>query len=219
MQSTLPKNRAAKSRSSLDRKAWIHAANDALAEEGLAGLRVEILAKRCGVTKGSFYWHFRDRQELLDEVLAQWKEGRIRDVSKQAKSEIGQERASIIRAIELYSASRNRRGIQIELAIRDWARRDPKAAAIVAEVDAWRLKRTQNMFTDAGFSEAEAKIRSLLFYAYAFGSSLMIYEQFDEDIGALRTRIAEFIAENQSQPGGNGPSQTMPPQHSLQSVE
>jgi len=182
------------SRPTLDRKAWIQTATDVLAEEGVTGLRVEVLAKHCGVTKGSFYWHFKDRQELLDEVLAQWKEGRIRDVSKQARAEPGQELNQLVKVIDVYSASRNRRGIQIELAVRDWARRDPKAARVVEEVDEWRLKNARDLFVASGMPEPEAKSRSLLLYAYSFGLSLMIYEHFDGDVVALRAKIADFIA-------------------------
>lgn len=183
----------AKTRVTLDRTAWTQAAIDALADEGLAGLRVEVLAKRCGVTKGSFYWHFRDRQELLDAVLAHWKEGRMRDAAKQAISEAGKERDQLVHVIDLYSSSRNRRGIQIELAVRDWARRDPKAAAVVEEVDLWRLQNAKELFVAAGMPEAEAASRSLLLYAYSFGLSLMIFDRFD-DAAALRSTIAEFIA-------------------------
>ncbi|WP_172200211.1 TetR/AcrR family transcriptional regulator [Niveibacterium sp. COAC-50] len=195
MEKTPPKSRAsAATRPPLDRKAWIQAATDALAEEGLAGLRVEVLAKRCGVTKGSFYWHFRDRQELLDEVLNLWKEGRIRDVSKQARGEPGKPLEQLVRVIDVYSSSRNRRGIQIELAVRDWARRDPKAAKVVEEVDQWRLKSAKDLFIASGMGAQEAASRSLLLYAYSFGLSLMIYEHFDGDVGALRAQIADFIA-------------------------
>jgi len=195
MEKTPPKSRAsAANRPPLDRKAWIQAATDALAEEGLAGLRVEVLAKRCGVTKGSFYWHFRDRQELLDEVLNLWKEGRIRDVSKQARGEPGKPLEQLVRVIDVYSSSRNRRGIQIELAVRDWARRDPKAARVVEEVDQWRLKSAKDLFIASGMGAQEAASRSLLLYAYSFGLSLMIYEHFDGDVGALRAQIADFIA-------------------------
>ncbi|WP_341674896.1 TetR/AcrR family transcriptional regulator [Niveibacterium sp. SC-1] len=190
------------SRPTLDRKAWIQTATDVLAEEGVTGLRVEVLAKHCGVTKGSFYWHFKDRQELLDEVLSQWKEGRIRDVSKQARAEPGQELNQLVKVIDVYSASRNRRGIQIELAVRDWARRDPKAAQVVEEVDEWRLKNARDLFVASGMPESEAKSRSLLLYAYSFGLSLMIYEHFDGDVAALRTQIADFIARG-TQPEGD----------------
>lgn len=195
MEKTPPKSRgSAATRPPLDRKAWIQAATDALAEEGLAGLRVEVLAKRCGVTKGSFYWHFRDRQELLDEVLNLWKDGRIRDVSKQARGEPGKPLEQLVRVIDVYSSSRNRRGIQIELAVRDWARRDPKAAKVVEEVDQWRLKSAKDLFIASGMGAQEAASRSLLLYAYSFGLSLMIYEHFDGDVGALRAQIADFIA-------------------------
>ena len=81
-----PKNlparrKLASPRVQLDRENWIESATDVLAREGLGGLRIEVLAKRCGVTKGSFYWHFKDRQDLLTAILEHWQEGRIRDLS------------------------------------------------------------------------------------------------------------------------------------------
>ena len=76
----------------LDRERWIEAAIDVLARDGVAGLRVELLAKHCGVTKGSFYWHFKDKQALLEALLDQWKEGRIRDIDKTTTVAPGKER-------------------------------------------------------------------------------------------------------------------------------
>lgn len=166
---------------------------DVLAEDGIAGLRVEVLAKRCGVTKGSFYWHFRDRQDLIDAVLTHWKTGRIRDIEKMTSVSSGSERDQLHYAIEVYGASRNRKGISIELAVRDWARHDAQAAAIVESVDLYRLECTRRLFVAAGLSDAEAKSRSLLLYACVFGLSLMHYEPFDNDLPDLKRRIAERI--------------------------
>ena len=118
-------------RTQLDRNNWVEAAIDVLAKEGVTGLRVEVLAKRCGVTKGSFYWHFKDRQDLLEAVLEDWKEGRIRDIEKTTNVAPGQEREQLHYAIEVYGASRNRKGMSIELAVRDWARHDKLAASVV----------------------------------------------------------------------------------------
>lgn len=168
-------------------------ANDVLAREGVSGLRVEVLAKRCGVTKGSFYWHFKDRRDLLGAVLERWKEGRIRDIEKTTSISPGQERAQLHYAIEVYGASRNRRGMAIELAIRDWARHDPQAAAIVESVDLYRLECTRRLFVAAGMSDAEAKSRSLLLYACVFGLSLMHYAHFDNHLDDLKQRIADRI--------------------------
>lgn len=172
---------------------WIEAAIDVLAREGIAGLRVEALAKRCGVTKGSFYWHFKDRQALLDALLEHWKTGRILDIEKTTSVSPGKERDQLHYAIELYGANRNRKGMAIELAVRDWARHDAQAAAVVEEVDLYRLECTRKLFVASGMSDAEAKSRSLLLYACVFGLSLMHYDHFDNDLPDLKQRIAERI--------------------------
>lgn len=183
-------------RAQLDRKEWIEAAIDVLADQGVAGLRVEVLAKSFGVTKGSFYWHFKDRQDLFDAVLQTWREGRIRDIDKQTSAAPGKEREQLAHVIDVYSANRNRKGISIELAVRDWARRDAQTAAVVEEVDTYRLECTRKLFVISGLSEAEAKSRSLLLYAYVFGQSLMAYDRYDPKVIDFKRWIAERIVNN-----------------------
>jgi AcrR family transcriptional regulator len=180
-------------RTALDREAWIEAAIDTLAEHGVAGVRVESLAKSLGVTKGSFYWHFRDRPDLLAAILDSWKRGRISDIIKQTRCEAGQEREQLIHVLTVYSASRNRKGIRIELAIRDWARRDPSAAAVVEEVDAARFDCARRLFLARGMSEQEAATRSILLYAYVFGQSLMDCDCFEADLPRARNDIFVLI--------------------------
>lgn len=183
-----------RSKAALDRETWIAQAIETLADQGVDGLRVEVLAKRCGVTKGSFYWHFKDRQDLLDAVLETWREGRIKDIIKQTRATPGKELEQIYHVIEVYSTSRSRKGIQIELALRDWARRDPKAAAVVEEVDATRFDCARELFLACGMSKEDASSRSMLVYAYVFGQSLMNCNRFDADPAALKARIADLIA-------------------------
>lgn len=188
-----PRRKMATPRTQLDRGNWIESAIDVLAREGVAGLRVEVLAKRCGVTKGSFYWHFKDRQDLLAAILEHWRTGRIRDIEKITNVPPGNERDQLHFAVEVYGASRNRKGMSIELAIRDWARHDPQAAAVVEAVDLYRLECTRKLFVAAGMSDAEAKSRSLLLYACVFGLSLMHYTHFDDHLDDLKQRIADRI--------------------------
>ncbi|MFZ2852568.1 MAG: TetR/AcrR family transcriptional regulator [Rhodocyclaceae bacterium] len=183
-------------RTQLDRSEWIEAAIDVLSDRGMEGLRVELLAKSLGVTKGSFYWHFKDRQDLFSAVLQIWKEGRIRDIDKQTNASPGKEREQLAHVIEVYSANRNRKGITIELAVRDWARRDAQAAAVVEEVDTYRLECTRKLFVTSGLSDAEAKSRSLLLYAYVFGQSLMAYDRYDPKVIDFKRWIAERIVNN-----------------------
>ena len=182
-------------RTALDREAWVRGAVAVLAEHGAEGLRVEVLAKRLGVTKGSFYWHFKDRRDLQDAVLEHWREGRIRDIRKQTAAVPGEELGAIRHTIAIYSAARNRRGIAIERAFRVWARQDPRAAAVVEEVDAVRLDCARRLFLARGLPEGEAAARSILLYAYVFGVALMHCDGFDADLNAARNRITELIAE------------------------
>ena len=177
----------------LDRDAWIRGAIAVLTEEGVDGLRVEVLAKRLGVTKGSFYWHFKDRRDLLDAVLDFWLEGRIRDIRKQTAAEAGAELAALRHTIDVYSAAKNRRGIAIEAAIRLWARQDARAASIVEAVDAERLSCTHRLFVALGNTAGEAAARSVLLYAYVFGFSMMQCGGFAMDGPGTKEWITQCI--------------------------
>lgn len=96
--------------------------------------------------------------------------------------------------IEVYSANRNRKGILIELAVRDWARRDPAAHRAVEEVDRKRVECGKELFLRLGLPDDEAAARSLLLYAYVFGQSLMVYDRYDENVARLKQLIADRIA-------------------------
>jgi len=177
----------------LDRSRWIKGALAALADEGPAGVRVELLAKKLQVTKGSFYWHFKDRRDLVDAVLEEWKAGRIRDIRKQTAAQPGDEETALRHTIDVYSAGRNRKGLPIELAVREWAQRDTCAAAVVEEVDAERLACSARLFEALGLPPAEAAARSVLLYAYVFGFSLMRCDRFVPDVTAVKDWIARRI--------------------------
>lgn len=183
-------------RNALDRDAWIHLATDMLADEGLSGLRVEVLAKKLGVTKGSFYWHFKDRQELLQAVLDSWQDGRVREAARMGEAPSGKAIEQIRRVMDLHSINPNRKGIAIELAIRDWARRDEAAAAAVDTVDQARLTHAATLFSEAGFDAKDAPVRALLLYTHAFGLSLMNFRQGSADIISLHEKITQLITQH-----------------------
>ncbi len=154
----------------LDAAAWIAAALEALAREGIAGLRVEPLAKRLGVTKGSFYWHFKDREALLAAAMDAWAAGRIAAIRAQAGDP---KRRTLSAMADLYLRDPNPKGLAVELAIRALARADARAAKAVEIVDAERLVQVAALLGEQGYDAAEAKARALLFYGFLFGQSLM----------------------------------------------
>jgi len=188
-----PRASAKKLRPTLGREAWIEAATEILSKDGVDGVRVEVLAKHCRVTKGSFYWHFKDRRDLLNAVLAQWKDGRIEDVRKHSQAQPGKAPEQLQHMLDVYANNPNRRGVLTELAVRHWALRDVRAAKVVAEVDTARLKYTGNLFLACGLAPQEAASRSLLLYAYSLGESLMIHGRSERDIARQKAWIDRHI--------------------------
>jgi len=182
-------------REALDRAAWIAGALKIVATDGIDGLRVESLAKQLGVTKGSFYWHFKDRRDLIDAVLDDWRASRIQDIRKQTAAELGGELAALRHTIDVYAAAKNRKGISIEAAIRLWARQDANGLAVVEEVDAERLACTRRLFLALGLPPAEAAARSALLYAYVFGFSMMQCGRFDMDAAQTKEWIVGRITQ------------------------
>lgn len=80
---------------------WVEAGFEELAKSGVEGVRVEVLAKNLGVTKGGFYRRFADRAALLSTMLERWREGRTAAIAQQMSLE-GQS-ARLKALIQLYS--------------------------------------------------------------------------------------------------------------------
>ena len=103
---------------------WIEAGLAELARSGVEGVRVEVLAKNLGVTKGGFYRRFQDRAALLDGILQSWSAGRIAAIEQQTSLDGATARDRLRALIRLYSERMNTEGMAVELAIRQWARAD-----------------------------------------------------------------------------------------------
>ena len=175
-------------RDRLDAAAFVEAAFEALARDGIEAVRVEPLAAALGVTKGSFYWHFADRDALLAALFDRWATGRVAAI--RAETDNGADpRATLYRLIELYARGPNTRGLAIELAIRGLARGDARAAAAVNAVDGERLARVAALFGGLGHKAADAEACAFLFYAFVFGQSLIARRS---DV-ALRTAAADLF--------------------------
>jgi len=172
---------------------WVEAGFSELARAGVEGVRVEVLAKNLGVTKGGFYRRFADRAALLDAMLNGWREGRIAAIAQQTSLD-GQDPRERLRAvIRLYSERLNPEGMAIELAIRQWARSDENAAAAVASVDAARLKHVSELYRATGLVAEEADAQAFLFYCFIFGQSLLFVESGPRKRSQLVAKSAEKL--------------------------
>ena len=128
-----------------------------IARTGIEGVRVEVLAKNLGVTKGGFYRRFRDRAALLDGMLQNWSKGRIAAIERQTSLDGATARERLRALIALYSERMNTEGMAVELAIRQWARSDEAAATAVAGVDAARLQNVGQLYRATGLRDGGSR--------------------------------------------------------------
>ncbi|HEY6779630.1 MAG TPA: TetR/AcrR family transcriptional regulator [Thermoleophilaceae bacterium] len=148
------------------RGAWVDAALQALAAGGPDAVRVEALATGLGVSKGGFYWHFSDRQALLDELLDSWERAATDDVIARIEGEAADPRAKLRRLVELSPTA----DFAVELALRDWARRDGGVAKRLRRIDTRRMAFLRSLFEQFCADENDVEARSMLAYSLLIGS-------------------------------------------------
>lgn len=150
------------------RGAWVDAAMRALAAGGPGAVRVEALAKDLGVSKGGFYWHFDNRQALIDEMLSAWEKAGTDDVIATADEGPADPRARLRRLFELAPSARSL--FAVELALRDWSRRDRDVARLMRRVDRRRMDYLRSLFAQLCADEEDVEARTMLAYSLFIGS-------------------------------------------------
>lgn len=166
-----PQSRAARNgdtaaKASLSREAWGEAALEALAVGGLEAVAVEPLARRLGVTKGSFYWHFPSREALLREALALWEKRETVDV-RAGVDELADPYERIVRLFKQGNASYKAGRLYLALAA---STDDPVVGEVVRRVSSNRLAFLHRCYLDLGLSASEAHLWSTFAYATFIGN-------------------------------------------------
>jgi len=157
-----------KDTSSLDAEAWVDAALAVLASNGVEAVRVERLAKSLKVTKGSFYWHFKDRRALFDAMLANWrKRATVGVIDRLERSHSSPaERLKQLLALPRFNSTSSRGGADVEAAIRLWGRSDAAAASTVGEIDRLRLSYIKSLLVANGALPRSAAASAMLIYSF-----------------------------------------------------
>ncbi|MFC5749651.1 TetR/AcrR family transcriptional regulator [Actinomadura rugatobispora] len=151
--------------SRVTRDEWIDTAFDVLAKKGDSGLRVDELCSALGVTKGSFYWHFTDRAELVAEICSRWANGHADTLVELALETTAD---PLERLRRLHDRGKEKAGS--DRAMRMWAGRDERIAAAVRAADRRIFGYMAKAFSDLGFPPAEAELRAKLLLYTAVGS-------------------------------------------------
>ena len=152
------------------RSQWVNAGLDALRKGGVAAVRVERLADAVGVTKGSFYHHFRDRGALLEALLEYWSREMTDAEFERIRTLRGGEGGTLRARLLALAEDVLVKGMgRYDPPIRAWARHDRKAAATVAQVDRRRIRALTGLFREGGFGPDEAGTRARAFYTFLLG--------------------------------------------------
>jgi AcrR family transcriptional regulator len=141
------------------RSKWVEEGLRALAAGGPEAVRVEALAQALGVTKGGFYWHFENRRALLDEMLDRWERESVAEAIEQVEAGGGDARSKLRRLFAL--AASHDELLLVDLAVRDWARRDKSVAARLRRVDNQRMDYLRSQFREFSADEDEVEARCM----------------------------------------------------------
>jgi len=152
------------------RSRWIEEGLRALAAGGPDAVRIEPLAQALDVTRGGFYWHFDDRGALLKEMLDTWERASIDEVLERVERKGGDARTKIRRAGALTFSDWL---LPIDLAVRDWSRREPTVAARLRRVDNRRMDYLRSLFGAFCTDEDDVEARCMLAFSLLIGNHFM----------------------------------------------
>ncbi|WP_372874433.1 TetR/AcrR family transcriptional regulator [Pseudomonas sp.] len=168
---------------------WLEAAYEGLIESGVEAVRILPLAKKLNLSRTSFYWFFKDREELLAALLERWR-------VKNTDNLVGQTQAyaeSIAEAIlNVFDCWLNPAlfDSQFEFAVRSWALQEPRVAAQVEIADKARLAALAEMFVRFGYEALPADVRARSMYLTQIGYISMNSR---EDTLVRMQRIPEYV--------------------------
>lgn len=150
------------------RTSWIEEGLRALGVGGPDAVRIETLAQALGVTTGGFYWHFGDRRALLEEMLDTWERVVTDEVIERVEGGGGDARAKLRRLFAVAVSSDEL--MKVELAIRDWARREQAVAARVRRLDNRRMDYMRSLFGAFCLDQDDVEVRCMLAFSVFIGN-------------------------------------------------
>jgi AcrR family transcriptional regulator len=169
---------------------WLEAAYDSLLESGVDSVKILPLAKRLNLSRTSFYWFFKDREELLSGLISRWREKNTGNIVKQTEAYAETLAEAMLNVFDCW-IDKSLFDSQFEFAVRSWALQSPEIQAEVYEADQTRMEAISRMFMRFGYSEGPADVRARTTYLVQIGYISM---QSTEDLDLRMKRIPEYIA-------------------------
>ncbi len=158
---------AVNDRTQLQRFDWLKKALQIFINEGIDAVRITRLADELSVTRGSFYWHFENREELIEALVCYW-----RDKNTAAITRAMDNASSLSNGIfEFFETciDTSRFDPRLDLAVREWARRSPQIRNQVDRADKLRIESFQSFYARFGYDMPDALIRARTIYFSQIG--------------------------------------------------
>ncbi|WP_162932987.1 TetR/AcrR family transcriptional regulator [Roseovarius sp. EL26] len=169
---------------------WVEAALGVLLQKGVDAVQITTLARQLKVTRGSFYWHFENREALLDALLEEWR-ARNTGVIIEAIKQTDCLEDGIFSLFSVW-VDHTRFDPRLDQAIRDWARHSDKLCLIVKAEDNARVIAIAGFYERHGFSEPEAFIRARVIYFTQISFYALKIED-DEDVQERLGYLNEYF--------------------------
>lgn len=150
------------------REDWLNVAMDVLISDGVEQVKVLTLAERMQVSRSSFYWYFKSRQDLLDALLQDWEQTNTAAMLRQAERPAQTITAAVLNVFhcitdpDLFNTS-------LDFAVRDWSRRSGRVRSLLDRSDQRRLAALTAMFARYGYPPLEAATRAKVLYYMQIG--------------------------------------------------
>ncbi|GAB2511589.1 TetR/AcrR family transcriptional regulator [Nocardia heshunensis] len=173
------------------REKWIEEGLRMLGEGGVDAVRVDVLAKRLGVTRGGFYGYFTDREALLAEMLDAWERESVDAEIDRIEQQDGDARDRNWLVGEFFRSAERVR--PVDLALRDWARRDPAVADRVRRADNKRMQLAREMIGAVCPDPDEVEARALLAFCLAIGSAFLTADHPGRTRAEVLAHAAELV--------------------------
>ena len=152
----------------VSRRVWLEAARRILIEKGVDHVRILTLSQSLRVSRSSFYWHFKDRADLLEQLVGLWRKANTVQIVRQAERRSSDIVEGVLNVFACWTAA-SPFDPRLDFAMREWSRRDVALHRIVLAEDAACVDAIASLFRRHGYDEKDAFVRARIMYFTQIG--------------------------------------------------
>jgi len=169
---------------------WIQAGIETLSQEGIGAVKIEVLARKLGVTKGGFYGYFLNREALLQAMLNYWETALTDEIIGTVSGITGTLPEKLTQLLALVNDHVDE---ALELSLVAWSFHDKRAEQVINRVVRRRLDFMKSLFLEEGFSDQQAELRARLMHSFNHGDRAFASSCESSSSKKRQQLIAEFV--------------------------